>query len=182
MRFFAIATLVFFAALCPAQGRVDDMKAGYDREMDLLIDRYFHEGNYEKVAELLKTYTKRHPDDAQLSTNYAWMLFNIGKEGESILEGVRFVRDNPKSEIGKLQLAQQYFDRKLYARVPGILEPIIGTTKAVQAFIMLGRSYEVLGLLKSALRVHEARAKLFPDDLVAKRQVDKVKQMLAGKV
>lgn len=162
------------------QGRVDEMKAGYDREMDVLIDRYYHEGNYEKVAELLKAYAKQHPDDDGISNNLAWMLFNIGKEPESILESLRFVRDNPQNENGRIQLAQQYFTRKLYSRVPRTLEPIMGTTKNQNAFVMLGRSYEELGMLKSALRVHEARVKMYPNDVSGKKNVDKVKQMIAA--
>jgi hypothetical protein len=173
-----LAGALFLFSLAAPQGRIEDMKAGYDREMDLLIDKYFHEGNYEKVAELLKVYAKHHPDDPDLSSNLAWMLFNIGKEDQSIRVGLRFVREKPKSEVGKLQLAQQFFDRKLYARVPGILEPIISTTKSLRAFIMLGRSYEMLDMLNSALRVHEARVRMFPDDLTAKRQVAKVKEMI----
>jgi hypothetical protein len=45
---------------------------------------------------------------------------------------------------------------------------------------MLGRSYEVLGLLKSALRVHEARMKLFPDDAQGEKNLEKLKEMLGG--
>ncbi|MDQ2985220.1 MAG: hypothetical protein M3R13_00695 [Armatimonadota bacterium] len=172
-----VAAIPFIAL---AQGRVDEMKAGYDREMDVLIDRYFHEGNYEKVAELLTVYAKQHPDDAVISNNLAWMLFNTGKESASIVESLRFVRDNPKDETGRIQLAQQFFTRKLFNRVPAILEPLIGTTKVNNAFVMLGRSYEELGMLKSALRVHEARAKLFPNDGSAKKNIEKVKQMIAA--
>lgn len=172
-----LAVLPMFAL---AQARMDEMRAGYDREMDALIDKYYHDGNYEKVAELLKAYAKQHPDDPDISNNLAWMLFNVGKESESILESLRFVRDNPSSEIGKIQLAQQYFTRKLFSRVPNILEPIMSTTKNPNAFVMLGRSYEQLGMLKSALRVHEARVKLFPNDASGKKNVEKVKQMIAA--
>ena len=166
--------------LALGQGRVDEMKAGYDREIDVLIDRYYHEGNYEKVAELLQVYAKQHPDDDVISNNLAWMYFNIGKEQESMLESLRFFRDNPQNENGRLQLAQQYFTRRLFARLPRILEPIIAKTKNQTAFVMLGRSYEELRMLKSALRVHEARVKLFPDDASGKKNLDKVKQMIAA--
>src|SRR5687768_5097241 len=131
---------VLIAAALPllaiGQGRVDEIKAGYDREMDALIDRYYHEGNYEKVAELLQVYAKQHPDDDVISNNLAWMYFNIGKEPESLLESLRFVRDNPKNENGIVQLAQQFFTRKLFSRVPRILEPIMATTKKQNAFVM----------------------------------------------
>ncbi len=166
--------------LAMGQNRVDEMRAGYDREMDALIDRYYHDGNYEKVTELLQAYAKQHPDDDVISNNLAWMYFNIGKESESIMESLRFVRDNPQNENGRLQLAQQYFSRKLYSRVPRILEPIMATTKKPNAFVMLGRTYEELGMLKSALRVHEARVKLFPEDDAGKRNLEKVKQMIAA--
>ena len=176
--------LVMVVAAIPlmamGQGRVDEMRAGYDREMDALIDRYYHEGNYEKVTELLQAYAKQHPDDDVISNNLAWMYFNIGKERESMLESLRFVRDNPSNENGRIQLAQQYFTRKLFARVPRILEPIMAATKNQNAFVMLGRSYEELGLLKSALRVHEARVKLFPNDPSGKKNLEKVKQMIAA--
>ncbi|MEO7453142.1 MAG: hypothetical protein ABIV13_00085 [Fimbriimonadales bacterium] len=173
-----IAVMMPFLAF--GQGRIDELKAGYDREMDALIDKYYHEGNYEKVTELLKAYAKQHPQDDVISNNLAWMLFNVGKEPESIVESLRFVRDNPKNENGRVQLAQQYFTRKLYTRVPRILEPIIGATKNQNAFVMLGRAYEELGMLKSALRVHEARVKQFPDDPAGKRNLEKVKQMIAA--
>jgi predicted Zn-dependent protease len=173
-----IAVVLPFLAI--GQGRVDELRAGYDKEMDALIDKYYHDGNYEKVTELLRAYAKQHPDDDVISNNLAWMLFNIGKESESIVESLRFVRDNPKNENGRIQLAQQYFTRKLYNRVPRILEPIIGSTKNSNAFVMLGRTYEELGMLKSALRVHEARMKLFPNDAQGKRNLDKVKQMIAA--
>jgi hypothetical protein len=60
------------------------------------------------------------------------------------------------------------------------LEPLVGKTKELNAYVMLGRSYEVLGLLKSALRVHEARMKLFPDDAQGKKNLEKLKEMLGG--
>ena len=97
-----------------------------------------------------------------------------------MLESLRFVRDNPSNENGRIQLAQQYFTRKLFARVPRILEPIMAAKKNQNAFVMLGRSYEELGLLKSALRVHEARVKLFPNDPSGKKNLEKVKQMIAA--
>ena len=172
--------LAILPILAIGQGRTENMRSGYDREMDALIDRYYHDGNYEKVTELLKAYAKQHPDDAVISNNLAWMLFNVGKEPESIVESLRFVRDNPTSEVGKIQLAQQFFTRKLYSRIPRLLEPIISTTKTQNVFVMLGRSYEELGMLKSALRIHEARVKLFPNDASGKKNLEKVKQMIAA--
>jgi predicted Zn-dependent protease len=163
-----------------AQGRVDEMQSSYDKEMDALIDRYYHDGDYEKVTKLLRTYAKQHPDDPVISNNLAWMLFNTGKEPDSIVESLRFVRDNPNSEVGKIQLAQQFFTRKLYNRIPRILEPIIATTKAQNAFVMLGRAYEELGMLRSALRVHELRVKVFPNDANGRKNLEKVKQLIAA--
>jgi len=173
----AIAALPFVAV---SQSRIEDMKAGYDHEMEVLIDRYYHSGDWEKVEKLLRTYAKQHPDDPDISNSLAWMLFNNGNEPASLVEGIRFVRENPTSDLGKIQLATQYFQRKLFSRVPPLLEPLVATTKEPNVFVMLGRSYEVLGLLKSALRVHEARVKLFPDDAPAKKNLEKVKQMIAA--
>lgn len=180
MKSLIIAAIVALPLVAGSQSRIDDMRAGYDREMDILIDKYYHEGDYEKVAKLLRTYAKQHPDDADISNSLVWMLFNVGNEPDSILESLRFVRDNPRNETGQLQLAQQYFMRKLYSRVPAILEPLIATTKESNAFVMLARSYEVLGMLKSALRVHGARVKLFPNDETGKRNLEKVKQLIAS--
>ena len=180
MRILIVAAALLVPFFAVGQSRVDEMRTGYDREMDALIDRYYHEGNYEKVAELLQAFAKQHPDDDVISNNLAWMYFNIGKEQESMLESLRFVRDNPKNENGRIQLAQQYFTRQLFARVPRILEPIMAETKNPNAFVMLGRSYEQLGMLKSALRVHEARVKMFPNDASGKKNLEKVKQMIAS--
>jgi tetratricopeptide (TPR) repeat protein len=180
MRAFIVALALLVPLFAFGQTRIDELKAGYDREMDALIDRYYHEGNYPKVTELLRVYAKQHPDDDVISNNLAWMYFNIGKEPESMLESLRFVRDNPKNENGRIQLAQQYFTRKLFARVPRVLEPIMAATKHPYAFVMLGRAYEELGMLKSALRIHEARVKMFPDDESGKKNLEKVKQMIAA--
>lgn len=180
MKSFIIAAIFATPFIAAPQSRIDDMKAGYDRDMEVLIDRYYHEGDWEKVEKLLRSYAKHHPDDAEISNSLAWMLFNNGNEPGSILESIRFVRDNPTSDAGKINLATQYFQRKLFSRVPQLLEPLIGTTKELNAFVMLGRSYEVLGLLKSALRVHEARAKLFPNDASGNKNLERIKQMIAA--
>jgi predicted Zn-dependent protease len=180
MKSLIIAVVVAMPLIAAPQARIDDMKAGYDREMEALIDRYYHSGDWERVEKLLRSYSKQHPEDAEISNVLAWMLFNNGNEPASLIEGMRFVRDNPNSEAGKIQLAQQFFQRKLYSRVPPLLEPLVGKTKELNAYVMLGRSYEVLGLLKSALRVHEARMKLFPDDAQGKKNLEKLKEMLGG--
>jgi len=180
MKSLAIAAIVALPILAAPQSRIEGLKADYDREMEVLIDRYFHSGDWQKVEELLRAYAKQHPDDARISNDLAWMLFNNGNEPASIFESLRFVRDNPTSEAGKVQLATQYFQRKLYGRVIPLLDPLVGTAKDANVYVMLGRSYEALGLLKSALRVHETRVKEFPKDASGKKNVEKVKQMIAA--
>lgn len=179
MKAWILALLVAVPLCAAAQGRSAEMNRAYDREMDRLIDKYFHEGNFEKATKLLETYAKQHPDDVDISANLAWMYFNLGNDAASMLESHRFVRDNPRNERGKIQLAQQYFTRKLYTRVPAILEPIMAGTRQINAFAMLGRAYEEIGMLKSALRVNEHRLKVYPDDATAKHNVEKLKLLIA---
>ena len=49
MKLILIPAMLLLVAIGAAQSRVDDMKAGYDREMDLIIDRYFHDGRHVRV-------------------------------------------------------------------------------------------------------------------------------------
>ena len=41
---------------------------------EILIDRYYHSGEWEKVEKLLRTYAKQHPDDPDISNNVRYIL------------------------------------------------------------------------------------------------------------
>lgn len=166
--------------LCPAQGRSGAILDGMEEILTRRLDQCFHAGLFEECTTILRVMSGMHPGDAQISDDLVYMLGNVDRHGEALAEAIRFHKQNPKSLLGTEQLARYYFMRKLYTKVPPILQAVPVKSRTLNVSLMLGRSLEEIGLLKKSLDVWEARLKLFPSDPSAKRHIERLKKKIAG--
>jgi len=91
---------------------------------------------------------------------------------------LRFKRQNPTDPDGALPEATFYFNRKLWAKVPPLMETAIKGKCHPNAFRILARSYEKQNMLTDAARVYKALAVRDPNDGQAKANLKRVEDKL----
>lgn len=177
MKFTIIAALAICGSAM-AQNNVGKVKDTLESALMLKLDTYWHSGKYEECITVLRALTAAKPEDAELSSNLVFMLGNVGRNDEAVQQSIKFNRAYPKNLRGAEDLAALYMRHKLYSRVPAVMEPVLEQASGLADFVMLGKSYEELGLVAESLRVWQIRLKKFPDDPTTKARVNRLKSLI----
>src|SRR5262249_33749165 len=95
---------------------------------------------------------------------------------------VSYRKNNPGDPLGSYLEAFYYYRKKLYAKVPPLLEPLIRMTPHPDASVYreLAHCYEDMNLLADSKRVWEAYLAIAPNDPAAKHNLDRVEKKLKG--
>ena len=169
------------APLAPKAGesRVDAILGFATDRLATQIDAMFDEGDFPAVVQLLRLQAEAFPSDYEVWTNLGWMQENVHQYDAALATYVRYNRQNPKDPDRALPEANFYFMRKLYAKVPPLLEPAIKGPCHPNAFRTLARAYDKMEMLPDALRVYKALVVRDPNDGAAKANVKRVEDKIA---
>jgi tetratricopeptide (TPR) repeat protein len=150
--------------------------------MEKQNDRWFEEGDFPRAIQSLRLMAQIFPHDYEIATNLGWMLENVEEYDEALSAYVRYLRDNPNDPDASFPQASFYYRRKLYAKVPPLLEPSLklGKKPHANSYRLLAHSYEKLELLKDARRVWEMMIRAYPQDRAAKANLDRVIKKAGG--
>lgn len=152
-----------------------------EKRMTAQSNLWFKDGDYPKVIQLLKVRVEVFPTDYNTVTDLGYMLESTQKPDEALALYVRFRQANPSNPDAAFPEANFYFARKLYAKVPPLLEPSLTKRPQPNAYRILAHSYERLGLLSDSKRVWEAYIKTAPEDGAAKANLRRVADKLGTK-
>lgn len=162
-----------------AKGRVDTIMGFANDRMSTQIDAMFEEGDFPAVISLLRVQAEAYPSDYDVWTNLGWMQENIQAWDTALATYARYRRQNAGDPDSALPEATFYFNRKLYAKVPPLMEPAIKGKCHPNAFRILARSYEKQDMLGDAARVYKALTVRDPNDGTAKVNLKRVEGKLA---
>lgn len=149
--------------------------AAYNRLSDQ-SDLWFDDGDFPRIIQSLRFAYALYPNDYEVATNLGWMLQNIELHNEAIVVYTSFRRQNPNDPDASWPEANFWFRQGAYAKIPPILEPSIRLAQKPHpnTFRTLAHSYDRLKLFSDSVRVWRALIKLTPDDLTAKRNLERV--------
>jgi tetratricopeptide (TPR) repeat protein len=145
-------------------------------------DIWFDDGEFPRVIQLLRISFALNPSDYDIATNLGWMQENVERWDQALLTYIRFRRANPNDPEAYYPEAYLYFKKKMYAKVPALLEPTLkmSTKPHANTYRTLALSYERSGLLSDAKRVWLQLIERDPKDDNAKGNLKRVEQKLAG--
>lgn len=179
-----LAALVLAAGLAHAQRAPDRVGALMDLASDRLstqIDAFFEDGDFPAAIQLLKLQAEMYPADYEVWTNLGWMQENVEQWDAALATYVRYKRQNPNEPDAAFPEANFYFMKRLYAKVPPILEPAIKNPRVhANSYRILARSYEKQEMLADAARVYKALVERDPNDGAAKANLKRVEGKLNG--
>ncbi|RYG22600.1 hypothetical protein EON82_16640 [bacterium] len=187
MKPFALVVFVGLAALGSAQAakkaappsRVDTILDFANDRMSTQIDVLFEDGDYPAVISLLRVQAEAYPSDYDVWTNLGWMQENIQAWDTALATYARYRRQNAGDPDASLPEATFYFNRRLFSKVPPLMEPAIKGKCHPNAFRILARSYEKQEMLTDAARVYKALIARAPNDGAAKANLKRVEGKLA---
>lgn len=184
MKIFALVSLAVLSSFGTAQTqaaprRVDAIMDFANDRLSSQIDAMFDDGDFPAVIALLKVQAEMYPQDYDVWTNLGWMQENVEAWDAALATYVRYKRQNPNDPDAALPEANFYFMRKLYAKVPPLMEPAIKGKCHANAFRILARSYEKQDMLKDAVRVYKALTLRDPNDGAAKANLKRVEDKIA---
>ncbi len=176
----ALAPVVGLSQLQKQSPRVQAIILHAWNRMTTQNDIWFDGGDFPRAVSLLKYLHEMDPTDYEATDNLGWMMENIEQYGPALAEYVRYRKENPQDPDAPMMEAEFFFKRKLYARVPGLLDP---QTKLAQkphanTFRMLAHAYERLNLLSDSKRVWDIYIQMKPEDLAAKNNLRRVEKKL----
>lgn len=142
----------------PGHSRAETMFARLFDRIEYRKDFLFHDGQYWECIGLLWAQQGMYPGDGEINSTLAWMYGNVERQDLAYTTISRFRNEFPTDETGALTEAEWCNRRKLYTRVPPILEPVIQKATGLGVFVLLERAYMEMGLWHEALRVLQLRA------------------------
>jgi tetratricopeptide (TPR) repeat protein len=161
------------------QSRVDTIMAFANDRMSTQIDVMFEDGDFPAVISLLRVQAEAYPSDYDVWTNLGWMQENVQAYDTALATYARYRRQNAADPDAALPEATFYFNRRLYAKVPPLMEPTIKGKCHPNAFRILARAYEKQDMLSDAARVYKALSLRDPNDGAAKVNLKRVEGKLS---
>ena len=145
------------------------------------IDAMFDDGDFPAVIQLLRVQAEMYPADYEVWTNLGWMEENVEQWDAALATYVRYKRQNLNEPDHALPEANFYFMRKMYAKVPPLMEEAIKNPKVhANSYRILARSYEKQNMLTDAARVYRLLVERDPNDGAAKANLKRVEGKLDG--
>lgn len=164
----------------PSTDRVDAIWAYAKNRIDRQTDVWFDDGDFPATIASLKISSNLNPHDYDILTNLGWMQENVEQWDEAVKTYERYQRDNPQDPDRSLPIAQYYFMKKQYTKVPGLLESSIAGKKHPHpnVYRILASSYERLKKYSDAQRVLREYLGVAPNDAQAKVNLARVERKM----
>ena len=144
-------------------------------------DIWFQDGEFPTDIQVLRVEAEMYPADYDIWTNLGWMQENVHDWDGALSTYVRYRRSNPNEPDAALPEAFYYQSKKLYAKIPALLEPEIKHACHPNNFRILASAYEKQGMLADSERVWKIYLQRDPTDGAAKHNLDRVEKKLAAK-
>jgi len=142
-------------------------------------DTWYDVGDYPRSTQMLKFMASADPNDYEANSNLGWMLENMERWDEALATYVRFRKNNPNNAEAAYPEANFYFLQRAYSKVPPLLEPTMANKPHADSYVILGHSYERLGLLTDAERVFKLMLADHPEHPASKNNLLRVQRKLA---
>src|SRR5436305_957119 len=107
------------------QQRLDSIWYAATNRMAQQSDLWYKHGDYLRSIQLLKIETTIFPYDFDSVSTLGWLQGSTDDEAGELATYVNFRHHNPADPDGPYLEAQYYYRKKLYAKVPPLLEPLI---------------------------------------------------------
>lgn len=163
-------------------GRIAEIWKHADARMQRQADRWFDTGDFPRVVQLLKVRHMINAKNYERVTDLGWMLRNLERFDEELALYVAYrmaaQENDPDAAFPE---ANWYFERKLYAKVPPLLEPTIKQNPHPNTYRLLALAYERQTMLESAKRTWQAYLVNHPNDAQAKRNLERIVKKMSGK-
>ncbi len=179
-RLLLMGALILAALPSVAQNRVDDIWDAAANRMSNQNDRWFKDGDFPKCIQSLRMLNQLFPNNEEIVTNLGWLLESTQQPAEALAVYIRFKNNNPNDPNATFPEAFFYFNKKLWAKVPPLLEQSVKKKPAPHpnSFRILAHSYDRLGRLTDSKRTWEAYLKMNPGDEAAKANLRKVENKI----
>lgn len=181
--FVGLATLLFAALSIAAPNedpdpRLDAIWVAAESRMSDQIDQWFEVGDYPRCIQLLRVWYAFEPHDYDVATNLGYLLKSTEAYDEELAVYVKYRKENPEDPDGPFPEANFYFERKVYSKIPALLEPTLKRKPHGNSYRRLAHAYERLGLLTDCVRIWTAFLAVSPKDGAAKSNLQRVQGML----
>lgn len=163
------------------QQQLDAIWAAANSRMEQQIDVWFDDGQFPMCVQLLRMEYELFPHDYEIATNLGWMFENIEQWNDAVSVYERYLRENRSNPDAALPLAQYWFLKRQYVKVPPVLEGFIKPNSHPNNYRILAHSYERLGRLKDSVAMWEKYIALAPEDKAAKINMARVQKKIDGK-
>jgi len=166
------------------QQRMDSIWYAATNRMAQQSDLWYKHGSFLPCIQLLKIETTLFPYDFDSASTLGWLQGSTNDEAGELATYVNFRRNNPGDPDGPYLEAEYYYRKKLYAKVPPLLEPLMLMNPHPHPNIYreLAHCYEDMNLLADSKRVWSALLDLAPEDSAAKQNLQRVEKKLKGEV
>jgi hypothetical protein len=166
------------------QQRLDSIWYAATNRISQQSDVWYKHGEFLPCIQLLKIETTIFPYDFDSVSTLGWLQGSTNDEAGELATYVNFRRSNPDDPDGPYLEAEYYYKKKLYAKVPPLLEPLLKMPQHPHPNIYreLAHCYEDMNLLADSKRVWEALLVVVPTDDAAKQNLQRVEKKLKGEV
>jgi len=174
----ALVAILITATGFSQDSRQEAIWNAYDSRMVNQIDRWFNDGDFPRCIQILRFNHELKPFDYEITTDLGWMLGNIEKPDEELQIYIEYRKAYPNYKDSALPEATFYFLKKMYDRIPAILEPKMDMRPHPNNFRILAHAYERTGQLQKSKETWEKYIKLMPSDETAKNNLNRVLKKL----
>ncbi|MBS1717015.1 MAG: hypothetical protein JSS72_04720 [Armatimonadetes bacterium] len=176
-----LLALVALPSLAVAADQTQEIMQQAFYRMNRQGDVWFENGDFPRVIQQLRFMNRLSPSDYEVATNLGWLLESVDVYGEALATYTRFRRLNPSDPDASFPEANFYFAKKMYARVPALLEPSLKLHPHPNTFRILAHAYERMDLLTESKRVWDEYIAKYPRDLPAEANLRRVINKLNGR-
>lgn len=178
-----IALSIVAAASATAQAKpsagANAALAAISGRLSAQSDIWFHDGEFPTIAQALRFSNRLNPREGEIAENLGWMLENIEEDGEALATYIRYGKENPQDPDRHYMEAYFYFQKRVFAKVPPLLEPAVREGKASpNTYRTLAHSHERMNQFADSKRVWEAFMKRFPNDGAGPNNLRRVTEKL----
>lgn len=151
-----------------------------EEEMMGEANEWFEDGEFARVVQVCRLRYGLYPGNYDATTDLGWMLTNIEEDEQAIEVYRAYLTENKKDVDRGLPLATYFVIEKRFKDVIDVLEPIVGEKgQHANNYRLLARAYEKENRLKDAIETFKRMLKVFPDDMTAKANLNRLEKKLA---
>lgn len=150
-------------------------------KLEVQADHWFKEGDFPRAIQALRMRYAMMPGDMEAMTDLGWLLESTDRPGEALALYGEFRRNHPDHPDACLPEAEYFMRKRVWAKIPPLLEGQLKPKTHPNGYRMLANAYERLGRLQDCVRTWEAYLKLHPNDEQAKVNLARVSEKLRKK-